>query len=58
MQATVVDGDRRFLDALDPATVHGDLVDDRAVRQALDAVGGPGAFGLPADLTRRETIDV
>jgi NitT/TauT family transport system substrate-binding protein len=58
MQATVVDGDRSFLDALDPATVHADLVDDRAVRRALDAVGGPGAFGLPDELTRTETIEV
>jgi NitT/TauT family transport system substrate-binding protein len=58
MQATEVDGDRRFLDELDPAAVHGDLVDDRFVRSALDAVGGPTTFDLPAELTRTETVDV
>jgi NitT/TauT family transport system substrate-binding protein len=58
MQATTVDGDRSFLDALDPATVHGDLVDDRFVRASLDAVGGPETFGLPTELARTETIDV
>ncbi len=58
MQDTVVDGDRTFLDGLDPATVHGDLVDDRYVRAAIDAVGGPEVFDLPAELSRTETIDV
>jgi NitT/TauT family transport system substrate-binding protein len=58
MQATEVDGDRRFLDDLDPAAVHGDLVHDRDVRAAIEAVGGPGVFDLPADLSRTETIDV
>jgi NitT/TauT family transport system substrate-binding protein len=58
MQATQVDGDRSFLDALDPTAVHADLVDDRYVRQALDAVGGPAVFDLPEELTRTETIDV
>ena len=58
MQATAVDGDRRFLDALDSAEVHADLVDDRYVRAAIDAVGGPGVFDLPEELTRTETIDV
>jgi NitT/TauT family transport system substrate-binding protein len=58
MQATEVDGDRRFLDALDPAAVHADLVDDRYVRAAIDAVGGPEVFDLPGHLTRTETIEV
>jgi NitT/TauT family transport system substrate-binding protein len=58
MQATEVDGDRRFLDDLDPAAVHADLVHDRDVRAAIDAVGGPGVFDLPDDLSRTETIDV
>lgn len=58
MQATAVDGDRGFLDALDPTAVHGELVDDRYVRAAIDAVGGPSTFDLPAELTRSETIDV
>ncbi len=58
MQATEVDGDRRFLDDLDPTTIHADLIDDRYVREAIDHVGGPEVFGLPADLTRSETLDV
>lgn len=56
--ATKVEGDAGFLAKLDPAFVARDLVDDRFVRAALDAVGGPQAFGLPADLIRRETIVV
>ncbi|AKS33461.1 ABC transporter substrate-binding protein [Mycolicibacterium goodii] len=56
MHDTVVDGDRRFLDRLDPAEVHDALVEDRFVRRSLDAHGGPGAFGLTADLTRTEQV--
>lgn len=58
MHDTVVDGDRRFLDRLDPATVHADLVDDSFVRTSIHAQGGPAAFGLPADLTRIEQIEL
>lgn len=58
MQATRVDGDRRFLDALDPVNVHSELVDDRYVRQAIRNAGGLGAFGLPGAFTRTETINV
>ncbi|NKY48510.1 ABC transporter substrate-binding protein [Nocardia cerradoensis] len=57
MHDTVVDGDTRFLSRLDPASAHGELVDDRFVRSALDRAGGPAAFGLPAGLTRIEEID-
>lgn len=56
MRETVVDGDTGFLDGLDPAAVHADLVDDRFVRRSLTALGGPAAFGLPADLTRTEQV--
>lgn len=56
VKQTKVEGDTRFLDALEPKFVAGDLVDDRFVRKALTAVGGPQAFGLPADLTRREVV--
>ncbi|MHA3020856.1 ABC transporter substrate-binding protein [Mycobacterium sp. BMJ-28] len=56
MHDTVVDGDRRFLDRLDPAAVHTDLVEDRFIRQALTAHGGPGAFGQAAELTRTEQV--
>lgn len=58
MHDTVVDGDRRFLSTLDPATVHADLVDDRFVRRSIDSLGGPGAFSLPPSLTRTEEVDL
>jgi NitT/TauT family transport system substrate-binding protein len=56
MGRAVVDGDRRFLDRLDPARVHGELVDDRFVRRSITTHGGPSAFGLPASLTRVEEV--
>ena len=56
MRDTVVDGNRRFLDRLDPARVHGELVDDVFVRRSLDTHGGPQAFGLDPALTRTEEV--
>lgn len=56
VQHTKVEGDTSFLQKLDPAFVARDLVDDRFVRKAINAVGGPAAFGLPADLMRKEII--
>ena len=56
IRETKVEGDTRFLAALDPKFVAGDLVDERFVRKAIDAVGGPKVFDLPASLTRREQI--
>ncbi|CRZ15985.1 ABC transporter substrate-binding protein [Mycolicibacterium neworleansense] len=56
MHDTVVDGDRRFLDRLDPDAVHTDLVADHFVRRSLTTHGGAGAFGLAADLTRTEQV--
>lgn len=56
MRLTVVDGETRFLDGLDPAAVHRELVDDRFVRAAIDRHGGPAALGLPATLTRHERL--
>ena len=56
IRQTRVEGDTRFLEALDPKFVAGDLVDDRFVRKAIDAVGGPSVFGLPADLRRKEVV--
>jgi NitT/TauT family transport system substrate-binding protein len=50
MGDTVVDGDRRFLDRIDSASVHGELVDDGFVRTALTGQGGPGT------LTRTEQV--
>lgn len=55
---TRVEGDTGFLAALDPKFVARDLVDERFVRKAIDAVGGPGVFGLPTNLTRKEQIAV
>jgi NitT/TauT family transport system substrate-binding protein len=56
MHETAVDGDRTFLDRLDPAAVHRELVDDRFVRGSLAALGGPAAFGLPDTLIRTEEV--
>jgi len=55
---TKVEGDISFLQKLDPKFVAKDLVDDRFVRKAITAAGGPSAFGLPANYTRSETIAV
>lgn len=56
MHETVVDGDRGFLDRLDPARVHEDLVDDTFVRSAIAAYGGPEAFGITPGFTRTEQV--
>lgn len=56
IKATKVEGDTRFLDNLNPKFVAQDLVDTRFVRKAIDSVGGPVVFGVPADYTRRETL--
>ncbi len=60
LKATKVDGDRAFLESLDPVFATRDLVDERPVRLAYEAAGGPAAFGIdPARaFTREETIDV
>lgn len=57
LKSTLVSGKNDFLQALDPAFVAKDLVDDRFVRKAIAAVGGMSAFGLPDSFTRRETIE-
>ena len=57
LKDTQVEGERGFLDALDPAFVAGDLVDDRFVKKALEGVGGLPAFGLPEGWTRSEVIE-
>lgn len=56
IQQTRVEGDTSFLQALQPRFVAGDLVDDRFVRRAIQAVGGPQAFGQPADFRRQEVL--
>ncbi len=56
LRETKVEGDTRFLAKLDPQAVARELVDDRFVRKAIQEVGGPAAFGLPANLLRNEVI--
>lgn len=56
LKQTTVLGRNDFLQALDPAFVARDLVDDRFVKKALADMGGLKAFGLPNSFTRRETI--
>lgn len=58
LQNTRLEGDTGFLQKLDPAFVARDLVDDRFVRKAMAAVGGPAAFGLPANLLRSEVVAI
>lgn len=58
LQKTKVEGDDTFLHRLDPRFAARDLVDDRFVKKAIAAVGGPAAFGLPADLLRKEVLAV
>jgi len=56
LKNTQVEGDNKFLAALDPAFVAHDLVDDRFVRKSIAALGGLKAFGLAEKFTRSETI--
>ena len=57
LKLTQVDGDRAFINGLDPNLVARDLVDDRFVRKAITAYGGPSAFNLPTNFSRREELD-
>lgn len=56
MGETVVDGDRRFLDRLDPSAVHADLVDDRFFTEALRRHAGPSPLGSPTVFSRVEQL--
>ena len=56
LQKTRLEGDNTFLQKLDPRFAARDLVDDRFVKKAIASVGGPQAFGLPADLLRKEVL--
>jgi NitT/TauT family transport system substrate-binding protein len=56
LKDTLIEGDRSFLTALDPAAAARELVDDRFVKDAVTAAGGLAAFGLPNDFTRKEII--
>lgn len=56
LKETRVEGDRAFLDALDPGFAAGDLVDDSFVRRAISDLGGLPAFGLPDSWMREEVL--
>src|SRR5690554_2849961 len=56
LKETHVEGDRAFLDALDPAFAARDLVDDSFVRKAIADIGGLQAFGLEESFSRTEVI--
>lgn len=56
LRGTLVEGQRGFLDTLDPAVAARELVDDRFVRQSLVHVGGLSAFGMPDQFSRTEEI--
>jgi len=56
LRQTLVEGDRGFLDALDPAFAARDLVDDSFVKKALAGIGGLPAFGLADSFTRTELL--
>jgi NitT/TauT family transport system substrate-binding protein len=58
LKTTRLEGDTGFLQKLEPSFVARDLIDDRFVRKAIAAAGGPGAFGLPANLLRGEVLAV
>ncbi|MCC5784066.1 ABC transporter substrate-binding protein [Kocuria sp. WN036] len=55
MQDTVVDAPAGFLDGLDPALVHRELVDDTLVTRSIEKAGGLAAFGMTGT-TRTEEI--
>lgn len=58
LKVTQVDGDRAFINSLNPNLVARDLVDDRFVRKAINLYGGPSAFNIPANFSRREEFDL
>lgn len=58
LKDTLIEGDKGFLAALDPQQTARDLVDDRFVRNAIGAVGGLKAFGLPDSFERSEEFAV
>ncbi|MHB0766174.1 ABC transporter substrate-binding protein [Stutzerimonas sp. NM35] len=58
LKDTLILGENGFLDDLDPVAAARDLVDDRFVRNAIEAVGGLQAFGFPDSFEREEEISV
>lgn len=58
LKHTLIEGDRGFLADLDPVHTARDLVDERFVRNAIAAVGGLQAFGLPEGFERSEEFSL
>ena len=56
LKETRVEGERAFLDTLDPAFAASDLVDDSFVRRAVEGLGGLPVFGLTNSWTREEVL--
>ena len=56
LKETHVEGDRAFLDELDPGFAAKDLVDDSFVKKAIAEAGGLQAFGLADSFDRQEVI--
>lgn len=56
LATALVEGERGFLEALDPAAAAAELVDEQPVRRALAAAGGLAAFGLPDSFARQEVV--
>ncbi|MDR3465976.1 MAG: ABC transporter substrate-binding protein [Xanthobacteraceae bacterium] len=56
LRSTLTEGDRGFLDSLDPAAAARELVDDSFVRRAIVAAGGMAAFDLPDGFARSEVV--
>ncbi len=56
LKTTLIEGNRSFLEDLDPSAAAHELVDDSFVKAAIKASGGMAAFGLPESFTRTETI--
>ncbi|MEM9772489.1 MAG: ABC transporter substrate-binding protein [Cyanobacteria bacterium P01_D01_bin.73] len=58
LKNTLLDESGTFVQDLDPNVVAQDLVDSQFVTRAINLVGGPQAFSLPADLLRSETLEI
>ncbi|MCB1255914.1 MAG: ABC transporter substrate-binding protein [Microthrixaceae bacterium] len=56
LRTTLVQPSSKFLDDVDPAEVHKDLVHDAFARQAIADLGGAAKFGIPESFTRTELI--
>ena len=58
LKNTVIEADRSFLSILDGKTAAAQLVDDRFVKRAIEAVGGMTKFGQAPSYVRQEVIEV